>query len=151
LRNITDCPSYSQKLIIFVIHYYHIMDDQSHALKSLVTKRYFEIFDDIRSQLHAAGLKELSLSFPIVQEDLKNCMGFCYALFEDWKVIHPNVKMAKKAKVERLALRITHEITGEIYDIQSLIGTLLHELSHCITPLYLKRQDERYMRSIGDL
>jgi len=113
-------------------------------------RRFLEICYDVRKRLHENGVKALSLDFPIlpmkalgVIED-SHYLGFCHADHEDWVLLDETHKMSRSNIVKSVEICLQDPTTNEIYTLERILPTLLHEFAHCITPgLLVYGHDEK--------
>ena len=72
-------------------------------------KRILNIFEEVRKKLHDNGIPEIDLHFPIKEENLEDCMGFCHSSYSDWRYANSFTKISTKKTIEWLGIRLYKE------------------------------------------
>jgi len=99
-----------------------------------------DICYDVRRRLHENGVEILSLDFPIEEMKAKGVMedshylGYCHSTHDDWELIDETHKIARVHAVQSVEICLQDPNTKEIYTLERILPTLLHEFAHCITP-----------------
>jgi len=99
-----------------------------------------QICYQVRQQLHDNGIEDLSLEFPI--EEMKDIdlaadchyLGFCHNTSSDWELIDETHKRADTNIVHKVEICLVDPVTQEVYALERVLPTLLHEFAHCIAP-----------------